>query len=104
MYKCNSCKSIFSDPEYHSDSIYHSELDSGQRLEWTTVYTCPYCGSEHVEETEICPICKDEPVDHGMEYCWRCHEELGAYLLEIQDSLKLDYDQLKEMIAEHFGW
>lgn len=102
MYVCNDCKSFFDEPRTRHLHINHSELDTGYRFEDKDIAVCPECGSGDIQEAHEC-VC-GHPCSGTNEFCDDCHEDIQAYLEMIQEEMHLDYETLKYLISEHFGW
>lgn len=61
MYYCDECGEVFEEPNEKRVSFedYYgvSHLFSGNNM--TTIYCCPYCGNEPVEEAQKCDMCEE---------------------------------------------
>lgn len=103
MYKCNSCKEGIKEPVVE---IYREESEYFGRpvYEPITIYKCPHCGSDDIEEVQACEICGSATSDYFKHFCDFCHTNLEYDLEKIKEQYKLTQDKLEDMIAEHFGW
>ena len=81
-----------------------SEYWGAQVSETFVVEMCPRCGSEEIEEVNECVICGHATGSVFKEFCLDCHDDLSKKLKYLQLYFRLDYDTLKDMIAEHFEW
>ena len=100
IYRCQTCNETFREPETKKWDE-HSEYFGRPVGEIWVRDICPYCKSEDITEVNECVSCT-EPTENV--FCNECHKELGEYLKAIQDVFNIDYEQLQEFIAEHFGW
>lgn len=89
MY-CNDCKSYFDEP------IVEMDRETGYREA-----TCPHCGSDYLEETQLCKCCGADTVN---EYCDNCMEEIAEELRDLQKRFDITEEVLEEMIVAHYGF
>lgn len=103
IYRCQTCDETFREP----DTIKweeHSEYFGRPVSEILVRDICPYCKSEDITEVNECVSCTEPTESAESVFCKECHKELSEYLKAIQDVFNIDYEQLQEFIAEHFGW
>ena len=88
-FQCRDCLSIFDEPIRRLEREFDG-LDCGPYRE-SEYWICrnPKCGSEDVEEVEICPACEQERTDMDLGLCIGCaqkatsNERLSDVLREI---------------------
>ena len=69
MYRCIDCDAEFHRPEYRREHENHPEVEGPYREEWE-VPLCPECGSEYIEEGEVCLWCGIRWA--SIDYCDDC--------------------------------
>lgn len=75
---CNNCDSIMDEIEATClRQEVHTELD-GHPTEWIWELRCIYCGSDDLEEAELCEKCDEYyPVSEMTDgLCKRCYERM----------------------------
>ena len=65
--------------------------------------TCPFCGSDILEEAAQCRSCEEYFIGDET-ICPHCRKEVGDQLEEIRLNMKLTKDDFEQVIAEYFGW
>jgi hypothetical protein len=97
MNICGDCRSTFEEPIVTTEQI--GEF-------WGTpaygkFYSCPYCGSEAVEEARECVIC-GEPIESESNYCDSClgfvNEAVSDFISEVSKYLNTDHNTALELI------
>ena len=101
IYKCQSCGEEFREPDRKSYEE-PSEFWGAPVSETFVVEMCPRCASEDIEEVNECIVCGHATDDIFKYYCSDCHDEIGKYLEQIQETFGIDHEQLKDFISEHF--
>lgn len=103
MWICTDCKEEFSSP---NQTVYEEPCEywGAQVSETIVVQTCPYCGSEDIEEVQACQICGSATPSYDKDFCEQCHRDFEGDLEQLKHDYKIDQDQLKDLITEHFGW
>lgn len=102
MLRCQECGDVFREARLKTYDE-PSEYWGAQVSEKWTVETCPSCGSDELEQVKPCPSC-GEMVRMDESFCDECHKELSEKLDEMQHFFGISYEDLQDMIAEHFGW
>lgn len=94
MYYCNDCKHEFEDPKMECEL--HGELAGmgGEKYEYFSV--CPICGSEDIEEEEVCDLCKNYrpkliPIG-GKWICKECDDWVWEKLRTVTDDTAKHFD------------
>lgn len=73
---CNHCRKTFTEWDaHHRPARLEDSADP-----WTNVTTCPYCGSDEIEEAEICPLCRKPHKKTLTGYCDPCTNYTKAAL------------------------
>ena len=77
-YQCRDCLSIFDEPIRRLEREFDG-LDSGPYRE-SEYWICrnPKCGSEDVEEIEVCPTCEEARVHESYGLCISCAQKMTS--------------------------
>ncbi len=103
MYICENCKEEFSEPEIKTIEE-PCEYWGAQVSAYLHIETCPFCGSEDIEEVQACEICGHATSDFFRHFCDFCHKNFEYDLTQIKHDYKITQEQLEDLITEHFGW
>lgn len=103
IYRCLDCNETFREPEL---KVYEepSEYWGAQVSEEIVIELCPHCGSEDIDKVNECQICGNPTESIGRQFCDDCNKFFDRILEDIEYELKIDNDQLQDLITEHFGW
>jgi len=101
MYRCHDCGEVFSEPSLVDVSQTH-EYWGATVTEPLFEETCTACGSDWIEEVNRCGVCGEGTADDCKYFCIECHENLSFDLKMIQQEMDLDFEQLQDIILEHF--
>lgn len=73
FYRCLDCGEEFDEPAYRHEHEDHPEVEGPYREEWYFP-ECPSCGSEYIEEGELCEWCGIRWA--SIDYCEGCVKEI----------------------------
>lgn len=96
MYRCKDCGVFFEEPIVVKDD------PSPRGVALTSGYYydshCPSCGSENLEEAEVCERC-GEPIPYGAVLCDDCMDILESYIGVLEKTIGLPHDTLEDAIS-----
>lgn len=86
MYNyCRECGEFFKEPNYRHEKELHTEV--GAYEEWD-VPTCPFCGSEDLEDAYTCECCGEPHSLDPYGLCKECEAELRNAVMDIASDMR----------------
>lgn len=92
LYICKDCRETFVDPATEREDC-GWETDLGHISAYQNYYVCPNCGSEDIDEEDICVICGESFAKDEMDYnidgdlvCEKCLSSISIYINEEGDN------------------
>lgn len=96
MYKCNSCKAIFDEPQEVIEATgVSADIGAfGKMSEVISYDACPECGNPYFEDAPKCDICGEYAEMHEhMTVCEDCYQDMeGLVAIAFNNFKKLHQD------------
>ena len=104
-YKCYDCGKILEDYQVSEKGNYVDNPYTGAS-EYEGVMVCGFCGSDNIDETEICPSCEAEEADCFHELCDDCTrkflQDLNGFVKSMAHFYNTEIDNLAEIIGDWY--
>ena len=102
---CQDCGETFDESEIEVDRAYeYSDRIGHGGMYWDDEYRCPHCGSEDIDECEICDLCGEYFPPSKLEYvgssdfhaCEDCRDNLRRIVKAVVEDTVGEFEGLED--------